>query len=238
MRRFRQFLSESETVFPEITQANMPFSGSTRYSGHLQLPDLRNLHDPGHVPYSGYSNFGHLANTMIDKMKYGDVDTYIFANILEKIAALAENLVSAIVAGGDQPHNQGHLTIRYRTARYRPNEHLITGLPYRGIVANGGYPELRPQDVDVCLDKKILIEDPYRPDPKDIAAAGIDPKERFLAIDIDMLRSTMTNIKNTLVPRERGSDAAKHLIRTGQGIFNQMTGGGVMQPRKDLNPLG
>ena len=68
----------------------MPFSGSTRYSGNLNLPDLRNLHDPGHVPYSGYKDVGHLANTFLDKLKYRDVNTYILAKVLEKLAALAD----------------------------------------------------------------------------------------------------------------------------------------------------
>lgn len=237
MRSFRDFLA-SHPITLEISSAPMSFSGSTRYPGHFNFPDLRNLHEPGHVPAGGYGNISQFVQSQKDKMQYSNVDAYLRRNILEKMATLAEQAYSVYQEIKSNPQGQEELTFRkYRLIDFKPQQGLITGFGYNGLINQGGYPEIRPQEIDYAIQMGVFIPDPNPPHPSKVKEAGFAASERFYAMSINNLYKAMEDNRDELMSYERGFRSWDYLAGKGDEILGAASAGGMVPMTKAVNPL-
>lgn len=233
MSRFREFLQD-EPVFIELNAPN--FMGGTNYAGPLNMPDMSvgNIYNPpGEIPAGGFSSIQQATQSQIDKRRYGELGLHHTAQTLQKLAALANNVV--IIDQMNDPA-QARMTMRYKLAQYHKDKQLITGMTIRGLTSDGGYPEVRPADIDIAYDLKIIIPDPYPPDPAMIQQSGMGGQD-FYAIDINRLRSAMEKHREDMGTQERGYKAINYVAGTADQALKAAMSGGRIPISKSVNPF-
>lgn len=195
MRSFRQFLESTGGL-------GRPFAGGTQYSGHFNLPDIRNIHKPGELPIQGVQSLQQATDLHLQNKRYGQYkDLYIMADTLEKFKALAENIMSAIdyrkTFGAPQRPSEAN----YMTAWYDPATHIIHGIK-QNEVTGGTYPRIRNEEISRAQapDMQILIADPRMPQ-----GSGV------LALNVETLRTKMKELGEQLHSLERTHQAWSHL---------------------------
>lgn len=232
--RFRQFITEN----PVVLESGPGYITGAAYSGPLQLPDLGMgaVYDkPGQMPPGGFSNIGQVTQSYIDKARYGNVEEYQKLQTLQKLGIMANNIVT-IVNLNDPA--QLRMTKRYKLAKYDPTSGFISGLPLQGMISDGGYPELRQQDIDMGYEKlKVIVDDPTPPTPAEIAAAGLPPGGNIYALDTHTLRDMMIQMKEEMTDKERQYKAWNYLGGEADRAFGLMAGQGQMAYSKGVNPL-
>jgi hypothetical protein len=174
MRSFREFFNEA---------ARLPFAGGTQYSGHFDLPDLKNLHDPGERPEGGWSSFHQISRAATQAHQMHGSDAYILRDTLEKLRALAENVMASIKLGHNQ-NNTGYQK-NYDNASFDQRTMTITGLSKNEIIG-GDYPRLRNEEMERGVQKGILFK-------------GIG---EVYSINIGKLRTEMANLRTVLRSQE------------------------------------
>lgn len=195
MRSFREFFNEA---------GRLPFAGGTQYSGHFDLPDLKNLHHPDERPEGGWNSFKQIAQAGTQSYQMQGSDTYIIRDTLEKFRALAENVMSAIKlrdsqqAIGHVPQFK-HYQKNYEHAQYDATRNIIIGLTKNEIVG-GDYPRLRNEEVDRGEQLGVIFADTNTPG--------------YWSLSINVLRQRMEELGERLHNQER----AYRLIHTGAGV--------------------
>jgi hypothetical protein len=181
MRSFREFFNEA---------ARLPFAGGTQYSGHFDLPDLKNLHDPGERPEGGWGSFHQITRAATQAHQMHGSDAYILRDTLEKFRALAENVMASIILKnrqkilGNIPHSTGYQK-NYDNASFDPKTMIITGLSKNEIIG-GEYPRLRNEEMERGVNMGILFE-------------GVG---EVYSIDVEKLREEMTQLRTVLRAQE------------------------------------
>lgn len=178
MRRFRDFFNEA---------ARLPFVAGTQHSGHFDLPDLRNLHDPTDRPEGGWTSFQQIARANTQSMQMQSSDDYVLRNTLENVRALAENVMSAIILRrtSGTAIKANHLEKNYNNAQFDNTRMMLTGLTKNEIIG-GDYPRLRNEDMLRAERLRIIVP----------IGNG------FWAIDIRQLRSEMEKLRERLRKQE------------------------------------
>lgn len=232
MSKFRQFLKKH----PIFEFEGGSYVTGTAYSGPLDLPDLKigNIaHVPGERPVGGFSNLSQVATTGVDRHRYADLELFHRVETLQKLGVLANNVM--IIIQQKDPA-QEKMTMRYRLAQFDQLRNYIVGLPLRGMISDGGYPELRPQDIDMGWKMKIIIPDPTPPSPQVAQQHGLANAD-FYAIDITALKTQMEQMHQFMRQRERGYDRLKWAAQKADDTMNLASQGGMVQTRKMVNPL-
>lgn len=152
MRSFRKFLEEYGMRF------NPSMAGGTQFSGNFDLPDLKNIHEPGEVPIGGFRNAAQATDAAIQRNKYYDKDEFLMLGTLEKLKALAEN-VYAILNFRNQGDQAPQNVKNYLKASYDHNTQTIHGLLEKEI-SGGEYPRLRNEEMQRGKELGIIFEEP------------------------------------------------------------------------------
>lgn len=182
MRSFREFFNEA---------ARLPFAGGTQYSGHFDLPDLKNLHDPGERPEGGWSSFHQISRAATQARQMHGSDAYILRDTLEKLRALAENVMASINLEDRQKqlgHNQNNTGNQknYENAEFDPRTMVISGLS-RDEIIGGNYPRLRIEEMERGVTMGILFEEIPR---------------KVYSLNVNTLKSQMMKLRETLRSQE------------------------------------
>ena len=179
MRSFREFFNEYA--------ARLPFAGGTQHSGRFVLPDLKNIHNPGERPEGGWSSFQQIARAATQMHQMHGSDDYILSHTLEKLRALAENVISSINLEYRQSqlgHKQQNTGVQknYENAKYDDTTKIISGLS-RSEIVGGDYPRLRIEEMERGVTLGILFE---------------EIPEKVYSINVEKLRLEMTKLRETL----------------------------------------
>lgn len=231
--RFRQFITDN----PLVLESMPPNISGVAYADPLGMSDL-NLGNvaqrPGEMPPGGYSNISQVTQSTIAQHRYGNREKYIEIQTLQKIGVLANNIVIIIL---QKDPNKMRMTMRYRLAEYDKARNLVYGIPIRGLISDGGYPELRPQDLHIGKNLKVIIKDPHTYPPDVLQKAGVEPNAEMLAIDVNRLKEAMAEYHAKVGDQERQYRAWDYLGGEADRAFNLAAGQGQMSHSKGTNPL-
>lgn len=207
------------------------------YTDPLGLSDLylgNVATKPGEMPPGGYSSLAQVAHSGTAQHRYANRDKYIEIQTLQKIGVLANNIVIIILQNDP---NKMRMTMRYRLAQYDDARNLVYGIPIRGLISDGGYPELRPQDLHIGKNLNVIIKDPHNYPPDVLKNAGVEPNAEMLAIDVNRLKEAMQEYYSNVGDRERQYKAIEFLGGEADRAFNLAAGQGQMGFSKGVNPL-
>jgi hypothetical protein len=199
MRSFREFFNEA---------ARLPFAGGTQYSGHFDLPDLKNLHEPGERPEGGWSSFHQVARAATQAHQMHGSDAYILRDTLEKFRALAENVMSSIILR-DRQKQLGSTSLHtgyqknYENAQFDPKTMIISGLSKEEIIG-GEYPRLRNEEMERGATLGILFE----------------VTSKIYSINIEKLRTEMASLRSILRSQETKYKVANWVGRATDNAFD------------------
>ncbi len=189
MRSFREFFNESAL--------KLPFAGGTPHTGHFDLPDLLNLHDPETRPEAGWGSIQQVGKAAVDAHRSSYSDTYIMRHTLVKCQALAENVMSAIqlrerqLASGYTPPVSGYQK-NYEHAQFDQAHMLISGITKNEIIG-GEYPRFRNEEMDRAEQLSILYPQ--------------GQNSPYWILNINTLRHQMEVLKERLEAKEKTPEA-------------------------------
>lgn len=230
--RFRNFIAEN----PLISETVPGYVSSSAYSGPLGLPDLSlgAVGDvPGQAPAGGYDNISGFTGSVIDKIRYSDRLEYLQLQTLQKLGIMANNIVITL---NQKDPAQIKMTDRYKMTKFLDNRY-ICGLPLRAMFSDGGYPELRQQDVDIGTSLGVVIDDPHPPTRQELIANKILPDAKIFAIDVEVLRRRMYEIKEKVADMERRFKSWNFLAGKADQAFQLASGSSKIGLSKGANPL-
>ena len=151
------------------------------------------------------------------------------------IAKIISNNIVIIILQKDP--NKMRMTMRYRLAEYDKARNLVYGIPIRGLISDGGYPELRPQDLHIGKSLKVIIKDPHTYPPDVLQNAGVEPNAEMLAIDVNRLKEMMEKYQMDISDQERQYRSWDYLGGEADRAFGLAAGQGQMGFSKGVNPL-
>ena len=139
MRSFREF-------FVELTSLG----------GNYGFPNLDDLRDPNTPPVGGYTSFAQRAGDQIEKRRQDGPlkELYAVKAVLEKFAALAEQVASAIQIN-QTPGRHSSQHDNYQTASYYNGDKRVITLAEKEILG-GPYPRIRVDDLKWGVQNRIF----------------------------------------------------------------------------------
>lgn len=181
MRKFREFFYSNE---------NKAFlKNEMYYRGHFQFPDMHDKYDPTKVPVGGFKSLSQLQQfqkeTTPEKKQLEERK-----DLLDKLAALAENAFSAYEARKNNPMNAATSERYMQGIEYDEKTGVLSKLPQKDII--GRYPSIKFVQLTMAMSPSI-----------NVIKRNPDPTGSYYDLDTKKLKQLMEEAKKQSVELER-----------------------------------
>jgi hypothetical protein len=227
-RSFRQFINESNPS--ALTSSGM---GANAKWGFWGFPSLNQQGlQASRWPAGGYQNFTQIAQQKMNVARFNDED-YIFQQMLQSIANLAENLPENIKHNQDSYKNDpaNFIPRHYKYASFNQSQKMIYGLTQNDIIS-GLYPRIKADDLSRAKQMGIVIPSQTIPQNHNQADG------QLYDINIEALQEAMIAMSHKMADKEHGYNSAAHLTGVADKIANLATSGGMVSLGHNVNPMG
>lgn len=181
MRKFREFFYSNE---------NKAFlKNEMYYSGHFQFPDMHDKYDPTKAPVGGFKSLSQLQQfqkeTTPEKKQLEETK-----DLLDKLAALAENAFSAYEARKNSPMNAATSERYMQGVEYDERTGVLSKLPQKDII--GRYPSIKFTQLTMAMSSSM-----------NVIKRNPDPTGDYYDLDTKKLKQLMEQAKKQSVDLER-----------------------------------
>lgn len=209
--RFRAFI---EAALPPN---KTPFTGTARTAGVFNFPDLTRPQQPGQMPIGGYrsfSDFSQRSGQQEQEIQYVSHSLMVLGRLVTNIYQVTQMKIA------------GQPVEIYKYSYYDPASRILGGINPKELMSPHGVRMLEPNQFSMFEQMKIITRDPR--------------DNRFIAVNIDNLKSQMANIQQHNRRQEKktyAANTADTLIDAGINKMVTPTGMGVSLPHS-VAPMG